>query len=111
VRSIVGRFLEHSRVFYFANGGADDVYLASADWMDRNFFRRIELCFPVLDPALKRRVIREGLQPYLDDNAQAWVMNPEGGYERLRPRKGGRRRSAQEELLFTLGVPSSAPPA
>jgi polyphosphate kinase len=111
VRSIVGWFLEHSRVFYFANGGADDVYLASADWMDRNFFRRIELCFPVLDPALKRRVIREGLQPYLDDNAQAWVMNAEGGYERLRPRKGGRRRSAQEELLFTLGVPSSGTPA
>jgi polyphosphate kinase len=111
VRSIVGRFLEHSRVFYFANGGADDVYLASADWMDRNFFRRIELCFPVLDPALKRRVIREGLQPYLDDNSQAWVMNPEGVYERLRPRKGGRRRSAQEELLFTLGVPASSPTA
>jgi polyphosphate kinase len=107
VRSIVGRFLEHSRVFYFANAGADDVYLASADWMDRNFFRRIELCFPVLDPALKRRVIREGLQPYLDDNAQAWVMNPDGGYERLRPRKGGRRRSAQEELLFTLAVPAA----
>ncbi|HUQ26471.1 MAG TPA: polyphosphate kinase 1 [Burkholderiales bacterium] len=107
VRSVVGRFLEHSRVFYFANGGADDVYLASADWMDRNFFRRIELCFPVLDPALKRRVIREGLQPYLDDNALAWVMNPDGGYERLKPRKGGRRRSAQEELLFTLAVPSS----
>jgi polyphosphate kinase len=109
VRSVIGRFLEHSRVFYFANGGADDVYLASADWMDRNFFRRIELCFPVLDPALKRRVIREGLQPYLDDNSQAWVMNAEGGYERLKPRKGGRRRSAQEELLFTLAVPSSAP--
>jgi polyphosphate kinase len=107
VRSIIGRFLEHSRVFYFANGGADDVYLASADWMDRNFFRRIELCFPVLDPALKRRVLREGLQPYLDDNCQAWVMNADGGYERLKPRKGGRRRSAQEELLFTLATPSS----
>jgi polyphosphate kinase len=73
--------------------------------MDRNFFRRIELCFPVLDPALKRRVIREGLQPYLDDNCQAWVMNPDGEYERLRPRRG-RRRSAQEELLFTLGIPT-----
>jgi polyphosphate kinase len=109
VRSVVGRFLEHSRVFYFANGGADDVYLASADWMDRNFFRRIELCFPVLDPALKRRVIREGLQSYLDDNSQAWVMTPENGYERLKPRKGGRRRAAQEELLFTLGIPSSTP--
>ncbi len=105
VRSVVGRFLEHTRIFYFQAGGADNVYLASADWMDRNFFRRIELCFPVLDPALKRRVIREGLQPYLDDNCQAWLMNAEGGYERLRPRRG-RRRSAQEELLFTLGIPT-----
>jgi polyphosphate kinase len=105
VRSVIGRFLEHSRVFYFNNGGAEDVYLASADWMDRNFFRRIELCFPVLDPALKRRVIREGLQPYLDDNCQAWVMNADGGYELLKPRRG-RRRSAQEELLFTLATPS-----
>jgi polyphosphate kinase len=105
VRSIIGRFLEHSRIFYFGNDGAEDVYLASADWMDRNFFRRIELCFPVLDPALKRRVVREGLQPYLDDNCQAWVMNAEGGYELLTPRRG-RRRSAQEELLFTLATPS-----
>jgi polyphosphate kinase len=105
VRSIVGRFLEHSRVFYFNNDGSEDVYLASADWMDRNFFRRIELCFPLLDPALKRRVIREGLQPYLDDNCQAWILNPDGDYERLKPRRG-RRRSAQEELLFTLATPS-----
>jgi polyphosphate kinase len=105
VRSVVGRFLEHSRVFYFLNGGDEDVYLSSADWMDRNFFRRIELCFPVLDAALKRRVIREGLQPYLDDNTQAWVMSAEGGYERLKPRRG-RRRLAQEELLFTLGIPT-----
>jgi polyphosphate kinase len=104
VRSVVGRFLEHSRVFYFRNGGAEDVYLASADWMDRNFFRRIELCFPVLDPALKRRVIREGLQSYLDDNCQAWAMAGDGSYERLKPRR--RRRSAQEELIFTLGTPS-----
>jgi polyphosphate kinase len=106
VRSVVGRFLEHSRVFYFLNGGADDVYLASADWMSRNFFRRIELCFPVLDPALKRRVIREGLQPYLDDNCQAWEMSADGAYERQKPRRGGRRRSVQEELLFTLATPS-----
>ncbi|HZO01982.1 MAG TPA: polyphosphate kinase 1 [Burkholderiales bacterium] len=105
VRSVVGRFLEHTRIFYFLDGGAENVYLASADWMDRNFFRRIELCFPVLDPALKRRVIREGLQAYLDDNCQAWVMNADGGYERLKPRRG-RRRLAQEELLFTLGIPT-----
>jgi polyphosphate kinase len=105
VRSVIGRFLEHSRIFYFHDGGAENVYLASADWMDRNFFRRVELCFPLLDPALKRRVIREGLQPYLDDNCQAWVMNGGGAYERLKPRRG-RRRSAQEELLFTLGIPT-----
>ncbi len=105
VRSIVGRFLEHSRIFYFQNAGAEDVYLSSADWMDRNFFRRIELCFPVLDPALKRRVIREGLQPDLDDNCQAWEMRPDGTYEQQKPRRG-RRRSAQEELLFTLATPS-----
>ncbi len=104
VRSVVGRFLEHSRVFYFLSGGAEEVYLASADWMDRNFFRRIELCFPVLDPALKRRVIREGLLPYLEDNAQAWTMHADGGYELLSPRRG-RRRAAQEELLATLATP------
>ena len=110
VRSVVGRFLEHSRVFCFANDGAEDVYLSSADWMDRNFFRRIELCFPVLDPALRRRVIREGLQPYLDDNCQAWEMGADGGYSQLRPRRGARRRSAQEELVALLavaGTPSS----
>ena len=105
VRSVIGRFLEHSRIFHFANEGAEDTYLASADWMDRNFFRRIELCFPVLDPALKRRVIREGLQPYLADNCQAWDMDADGAYTRVKPRRG-RRRSAQEELLYTLATPS-----
>jgi polyphosphate kinase len=105
VRSVVGRFLEHSRVFFFQNGGAEDVYLASADWMDRNFFRRIELCFPVLDPALKRRVIREGLLPYLEDNCQAWEMRSDGTYELLKPRRG-KHRAAQEELLLSLATPS-----
>jgi polyphosphate kinase len=104
VRSVVGRFLEHSRAFFFRNGGAEDVYLASADWMDRNFFRRIELCFPVLDPALKRRVIREGLLPYLEDNCQAWEMRSDGSYELARPRRG-RRRAVQEELLVSLAAP------
>jgi polyphosphate kinase len=101
VRSIVGRFLEHTRIFWFRNDGADDVWLSSADWMDRNFFRRIELCFPLLDRGLKRRVIREGLRPYLDDNCQSWVMDGEGGYKRLSPRRG-KRYSAQEELLSLL---------
>jgi polyphosphate kinase len=101
VRSIVGRFLEHTRVFWFANDGADDVWLSSADWMDRNFFRRIELGFPLLDERLKRRVIKEGVKPYLDDNCQSWVMDGEGGYQRQSP-KAGKRHSAQEELLALL---------
>jgi polyphosphate kinase len=101
VRSVVGRFLEHARLFYFQNDGAEDVYLSSADWMDRNFFRRIELAFPVLDPALKQRVVREGLQAYLDDASQAWSMNSEGGYEAPAPRRG-KPRVVQEELLRTL---------
>jgi polyphosphate kinase len=101
VRSVVGRFLEHTRVFHFLNDGADDVYLASADWMDRNFFRRIELCFPVLDPALKGRVIKEGLQAYLDDTCQAWVMGADGAYAAPGPRRA-RSRCVQDELLRSL---------
>ncbi len=101
VRSIVGRFLEHSRVFYFHNDGAEDVYLSSADWMDRNFFRRVEICFPVLDPKLKKRVISEGLRPYLDDNSQAWEMDPEGQYHQRSPRQG-KPVAAQETLLERL---------
>ncbi|OGA18248.1 MAG: RNA degradosome polyphosphate kinase [Betaproteobacteria bacterium RIFCSPLOWO2_02_FULL_66_14] len=100
VRSIVGRFLEHTRVFHFANDGADVVHLASADWMGRNFFRRIELAFPVLDPALKARVIREGLQAYLDDTAQTWIMDADGGYVRAATRRG--KRAVQEDLLNQL---------
>ena len=97
VRSIIGRFLEHSRIFCFKAGGAQAVYLSSADWMDRNFFRRIEVCFPVLDPKLKKRVIAEGLRPYLRDNCQAWEMDSEGHYHRKRART--RVISAQAMLL------------
>ncbi|OGA30587.1 MAG: RNA degradosome polyphosphate kinase [Betaproteobacteria bacterium RIFCSPLOWO2_12_FULL_67_28] len=104
VRSIIGRFLEHTRVFYFRNDGADDVYLASADWMGRNFFRRIELAFPVLDAALKARIVREGLQAYLDDTAQTWIMNADGGYERTAARRG--KRPVQEDLLHQLATAS-----
>ncbi len=104
VRSIVGRFLEHSRVVWFRNDGADDVWLSSADWMDRNFFRRIELGFPVLDERLKRRVIKEGLKPYLDDNCQSWVMEGDGGYHRQAPKPEKQRYSAQEELLALLST-------
>ena len=101
VRSIVGRFLEHTRVFYFHNGGADEVYLASADWMPRNFFRRVEACFPVFDEKLKKRVIAEGLVPYLEDNVQAWEMDSDGAYRLLTP-AGGKAVSAQQALRELL---------
>jgi len=87
VRSIVGRFLEHSRVFYFHDGGKETVYLSSADWMDRNFFRRVELAFPVLDKALKKRVIEEAFTLALRDTALAWQAQPDGGYARVRSRR------------------------
>ena len=87
VRSIIGRFLEHTRIFYFRNNLAHDVYLSSADWMDRNFFRRIEVCFPVLDKKLKKRVIEEGLKIYLLDNCQACDMDAVGQYRRKTPRR------------------------
>ncbi len=101
VRSVVGRFLEHHRVFYYYAGGAEKVLLSSADWMERNFFRRIEVAFPILDKKLKRRVIAEGLLIYLADNQQSWEMDSEGGY---RPRRSPRSkpRCAQEELIELL---------
>lgn len=101
VRSVVDRFLEHSRIFYFRNNGKQDVYLSSADWMDRNFFRRIEVCFPILNSRLKKRVIGEGLRPYLKDNCQAWEMNAEGIYTRKKSR-ARQSHNAQLTLLKTL---------
>lgn len=103
VRSIIGRFLEHSRIFYFFNNQAHNIYLSSADWMDRNFFRRIEICFPVLEPRLKKRVITEGLKPYLRDNTHAWEMDPNGRYK-LKVVRPGRRFSAQDSLLTKLAA-------
>jgi len=102
VVSVIGRFLEHSRIFYFYNNKAEDLYLASADWMYRNFFRRIEACFPVLDKKLKKRVFKEGLEPYLKDTAQAWEMQPDGRYLRRLARRG-MAFSAQMHLLVELG--------
>jgi polyphosphate kinase len=101
VRSIVGRFLEHTRIFHFRGGGESKVYLSSADWMDRNFFRRIELCFPVLNAKLKKRVIDEGLKPYLEDNTQAWDMQPDGSFKRAK-RGRAKAKTAQAALLNSL---------
>ena len=101
VRSIVGRFLEHTRIFYFHHHGEHHLYLSSADWMYRNFFKRIEVCFPILDPKVKRRVIKEGLEIYLKDNLNAWEMTSAGTYH-LRPKRGTPL-SAQQSLMQAFG--------
>lgn len=105
VRSVVGRFLEHSRCYYFHNGGDEELYCASADWMERNFFRRIELMFPILDPRLKARVIAD-LDSYLVDNTQAWELRSDGRYERAQPPTGAEPLSAQYKLLRQLAEAS-----
>ncbi|RKU02187.1 polyphosphate kinase 1 [Burkholderia sp. Nafp2/4-1b] len=97
VRSIVGRFLEHHRIYYFHAGGAEDVYLSSADWMDRNLFRRVEVAFPIRERKLKRRVIAEGLSVCLGDNQSAWLMHSDGHYRRRR--SGKTIRNAQLGLM------------
>jgi polyphosphate kinase len=103
VRSIVGRFLEHSRIYYFRNDLQHDVYLASADWMNRNLFRRIEVAFPVLDNTLKKRVINEGLSPYLKDNINAWELSGDGTYHKRKPRGKQSAFCAQQHLAQLLG--------
>lgn len=104
VRSIVGRFLEHSRIYYFHSNGEERVFCASADWMDRSFFRRVETAFPILDPEIKQRLIGD-LDYYLSDNTQAWELQSDGTYSRIRPRKGDDAVSAQAQLLATLSDP------
>ncbi len=101
VRSIVGRFLEHTRVFYFENGGEPKVYLSSADWMGRNFFNRVEVCFPVEDEDLRKRVVLESIDNYLQDNCQAWQLGEDGAY-RAASSPPTKRRSAQQSLLTML---------
>ncbi len=105
VRSIVGRFLEHSRVYYFRNGGEEELYGASADWMDRNFYRRIEIMFPILDPRLKTRLISD-LAIYLEDNTQAWALEPDGRYRLLERRDDEPAVAAQSRLLAQLAEAS-----
>ena len=104
VRSILGRFLEHSRVYYFHNGGDQEVYCASADWMERNLLRRNESCFPVQQVDLKQQLV-EDLELYLADNCNAWILHGDGNYERLSP--GDQPRvSAQETFLARIALPN-----
>ncbi|HGX93615.1 MAG TPA: RNA degradosome polyphosphate kinase, partial [Candidatus Tenderia sp.] len=98
VRSIVGRFLEHTRVCYFYNDGNEEVFCSSADWMERNMFRRVEVCFPIESSKLRQRIIKE-LDYYLKDNSQAWELSSEGVYQRTAPAEGEAAFSAQNALL------------
>lgn len=104
VRSIIGRQLEHARVYYFYNNGAEDVYISSADWMARNFFRRIETCTPIEQPELKARVLHESLTLALADNRQAWLMQPDGTYLRAEPAEDGESVSMQDILWQQYGA-------
>ncbi len=108
VRSLVGRFLEHSRIYYFENGGNPDVLISSADWMSRNLDRRIEVALPILDQTLKQRVIQEGLLDALRDNTQAWQLEKSGAYRLLRPIKNEAAFGVQSHLANSWGqrIPS-----
>ncbi|MCG8315666.1 MAG: polyphosphate kinase 1 [Pseudomonadales bacterium] len=103
VRSIIGRFLEHTRVYHFHNNGDPKTYCSSADLMERNLIRRVETCFPIIEKSLLRRVEKEGLDIYLQDNCQAWTLNNDGSYSKVSPAEGEERISAQEYLMEKLG--------
>jgi polyphosphate kinase len=106
VRSIIGRFLEHSRVFYFREGSADSLYLSSADWMNRNMVRRVELAWPVLDADQRQRLVDECLVAYLHDSVDAWDLGPDGVYTRCKPLGRKSAHGAQAALMRRYGVSS-----
>jgi len=99
VRSIVGRFLEHSRVFYFENAGKPEVYMGSGDWMSRNFYNRVELVVPVEDEALRTRIVNQILAAQLADNTKAWLLDSEGGYTQAPRAEGEAKRDSQSEFM------------
>jgi polyphosphate kinase len=99
VHAVLDRFLEHSRIFHFANGGTDEVYLSSADWMPRNFRRRVEVMWPVIDEGLRRRVIDEILQTMQVDTAKGWILDATGSYERARPEKDASPLRSQHRFM------------
>jgi polyphosphate kinase len=99
VRSIIGRFLEHSRVFYFRQDDAEDLYLSSADWMNRNMVRRVELAWPVTDPVQRQRIVDECLVAYLHDGVDAWDLGPGGAYARVTPTGRKVAHGAQAALM------------
>ena len=102
VRSVIGRFLEHTRVYYFHNNGDERLYCASADWMDRNLFHRVEVAFPIEDKKLAKQVYEDGLINYLKDNTQAWTLSGDGSWKQNQPAAGEAPHIAQEYLLKVI---------
>ncbi len=102
VRALVGRFLEHSRVYWFGNNGKPEIYCSSADWLERNLLRRVETCFPILDPELAHRVYTEELMYYLKDNNQSWTLHSDGRYEKIQTPESEASFSAQNKLVKEL---------
>ncbi len=99
VRSIVGRFLEHTRVYYFHNDGDTKLYCASADWMGRNLFSRVETCFPIEDKKLRKQIIEDGLLSYLKDNTRAWILHSDDRWTPISPATGEESYIAQQKLM------------
>ncbi|MDM7322129.1 MAG: polyphosphate kinase 1 [Gammaproteobacteria bacterium] len=106
VRSLMGRFLEHARVFMFANGGNEEVFISSADWMPRNLYSRVETCFPIEEKALRERIIDEVFNLAFADTSGSWELQPDGEYQRVKPALGEEPRSAQRILLERLAQAS-----
>ena len=110
VRSVIGRFLEHSRVFYFRCADVQDLYLSSADWMNRNMLRRVELAWPVTDPTLRQRIIDECLVAYLHDGLDAWDLQADGTYKRVKSGDPASSHGAQAALMARYGAPYQSRP-
>jgi polyphosphate kinase len=105
VRSVIGRFLEHSRVFYFRLDDEEQIYLSSADWMNRNMLRRVELAWPVTDPRLRQRIVDECLLAYLHDDRDAWDLMPDGHYKRVKVAGEPKGHGAQVALMERYAAP------
>jgi polyphosphate kinase len=109
VRAVIDRFLEHARITWWANGGNDEVYLSSADWMPRNLNRRIEVTFPILDPALKKRAVEEILNTELSDNVAAWELGADGTYSRVERKDGAAVVRSQQAFIDMMRERSLGP--
>jgi polyphosphate kinase len=108
LRNIIGRFLEHARIYYFENGGQPLVFCGSADWMPRNFFRRVEVVFPIEDPELKRRIVEDILPSELRDNEDAQELQPDASYAAPKRQPGEQAFSAQRYFMAAAKVRGSA---